>query len=841
MDSAFKIVPRGYTCFLTFRIENFQPVPVPQDQYGCFFDGDAYLVLAAFQPGEESGALTKVKESKGSLDIRIHIWLGENTTQVESSAAVAKAAELEDYVGITTQLYRDFQGHESVSFLNYFRRIGGIRYSLGSHTAGFSHIDHTVKPRLMHVKGKHYPRIQEVSIDWSSMCENSVYILDVGQVLFVWNGKYCSYTEKIKAMDYARKLRDGRGKGNVVIVDDGEESKDEIGEDVFEVFSEYLPLSQKSKLSKYLIQDGVNGTSNGHSRGSLQKLKLWQYSEEGSQLKMIEISQAPLVKGMLDSKDCFMIDNGEDGIWIWCGRDARNPEKQEAIANALAFAAQQKYHSYIPIGRIHEGCEPAEFRMLFRIWEKEKVSVPQKIINNRFAPTVQTKFDALTMAENPQIAVETGMVDDGSGSKTIWRVELQDDDYLLVELEKKYRGQLYGGDCYVILYSYQLNRVVHNRIYYWLGRKSTSNEVKAATSKAIQLDESLGDGTTLVRVVHGKEPNHFLAMFGGKLVIFSGGKTGWNNQQQQQDDGPGDSYLLQVSGSAAYATKAEQVPCTASSLNSNDVFVLFSKSGIFVWAGKGCTGDEREMGKQIASVSPKGYHILTEGQEREEFWNGLGGKGDYANLLLSPVELEEKRTCLFQCCSIKGVLSTNRIINFSQQDLLAEDVFILDAHDRIYVWLGQEARPGEKDLATEAALDYVASDPSGRDTGCPVFIIRQRYEPPDFIGYFSVWNKDMWDTLKTYEQLKSELSEKNVAFDEIKHRNSTNGEFCELAKVPYEVLRRKEDLPDGLDLQHKEKHLTSEEFQEIFLMTHAEFVMLPLWKQQQLKKQTSLW
>lgn len=35
------------------------------------------------------------------------------------------------------------------------------------------------------------------------------------------------------------------------------------------------------------------------------------------------------------------------------------------------------------------------------------------------APTVQTKFDALTMAENPQIAVETGMVDDGSGSKTV--------------------------------------------------------------------------------------------------------------------------------------------------------------------------------------------------------------------------------------------------------------------------------------------------------------------------------------------------------------------------------------------------------------------------------------
>lgn len=60
-----------------------------------------------------------------------------------------------------------------------------------------------------------------------------------------------------------------------------------------------------------------------------------------------------------------------------------------------------------------------------------------------------------------------------------------------------------------------------------------------------------------MRVVHGKEPSHFLAIFGGRLVIFSGGKTG--SSSHQQDDGPGDSYLLQVSGPAAYATKAEQV------------------------------------------------------------------------------------------------------------------------------------------------------------------------------------------------------------------------------------------------------------------------------------------
>ena len=35
------------------------------------------------------------------------------------------------------------------------------------------------------------------------------------------------------------------------------------------------------------------------------------------------------------------------------------------------------------------------------------------------ARTVQTKFDAATLHSNPQIAMATGMVDDGSGAKKV--------------------------------------------------------------------------------------------------------------------------------------------------------------------------------------------------------------------------------------------------------------------------------------------------------------------------------------------------------------------------------------------------------------------------------------
>ena len=67
------------------------------------------------------------------------------------------------------------------------------------------------------------------------MNEGDCYILDVGEALFVWNGTQCSRTERIKAMEYARKLRDDRGKGNLIIVEQGEETPDQMGEEEYGV------------------------------------------------------------------------------------------------------------------------------------------------------------------------------------------------------------------------------------------------------------------------------------------------------------------------------------------------------------------------------------------------------------------------------------------------------------------------------------------------------------------------------------------------------------------------------------------------------------------------------
>ena len=42
----------------------------------------------------------------------------------------------------------------------------------------------------------------------------------------------------------------------------------------------------------------------------------------------------------------------------------------------------------------------------------------------------------------------------------------------------------------------------------------------------MRLDNELDGKAVQVRVVHGREPRHFIKMFQGKMVVFTGGKVG---------------------------------------------------------------------------------------------------------------------------------------------------------------------------------------------------------------------------------------------------------------------------------------------------------------------------
>lgn len=44
-------------------------------------------------------------------------------------------------------------------------------------------------------------------------------------------------------------------------------------------------------------------------------------------------------------------------------------------------------------------------------------------------------------------------------------------------------------------------------------------------------------------------------------------------------------------------------------------------------------------------------------------------------------------------CNLKRCLQVTEIHNFSQDDLMTEDIFVLDCHSEIFVWVGQQVDP----------------------------------------------------------------------------------------------------------------------------------------------------
>ena len=73
-------------------------------------------------------------------------------------------------------------------------------------------------------------------------------------------------------MEYARKMRDDRGKGNIHVVEQGEETPDELGQDEFTLFDEYLPASNK----KLVKPASAGGADDAYERKAAANLKLWK-------------------------------------------------------------------------------------------------------------------------------------------------------------------------------------------------------------------------------------------------------------------------------------------------------------------------------------------------------------------------------------------------------------------------------------------------------------------------------------------------------------------------------------------------------------------------------------
>ncbi|XP_067673342.1 advillin-like [Haliotis asinina] len=790
-----------------WRIEKLKVVPQDVSTYGTFYTGDSYIVLS-----------TKQVPNSNKYQWDVHFWLGDTTSQDEQGVAAYKTVELDDSLGGAPVQHREVQDHESQLFLSYFKK--GIRYLDGGVDSGFKKVERDkYETRLLHIKGKRNVRVRQVKCDVSSLNQGDVFILDCGLIMYVWNGPASSKMERIKAAEVAKTIKDEErgGRATINIIDDRWDCDPKF-------FNSLGCLASECSIKS--ADEG--GDDREFERVAQDTVTLYRVTDASGSLEVNEVASKPLKREDLDSNDCFILDSGPSGIYVWIGKKCTGNEKKSAWQRATDFLSMRGYPEWTSITQVVEGGETPLFKQYFSTWISPNTQrgLGQVYKTNRIAKYSNEKFDVTGLHKKASKSKKDFIPDNGMGMKQIWRIEQNS----MVILPEEMHGVFYTGDCYIILYTYKVGNKENYIIYFWQGSKSTIDERGGSAILAQRLDDTDLNGRAVqIRVVQGQEPEHFLRLFSGKMIIFLGGI---NNAVEE-----GPVKVYHIRGTNEFNTRAIQVPPRAASLNSNDVFVLETEVLLYLWIGKGASEEERTVARQLLDfLFPNRSAVeIPEEDEPLEFWDTLGGKEAYATGKRLQTSGNDMPPRLFQCSNASGRFLVEEIVNFSQEDLVEDDVMLLDTFDEIFVWIGKGANEVERKESLSTAMEYIRTDPAGRTPDNTLIMqIKQGFEPLHFTGHFHAWDPDKWSYGKSYEDMKRELGRENVAATRVQEELA-----CYDQTYTYEELTRRL-VPRGVDVTNKEKYLSDEEFKKIFKITKHDYLSKPKWRQLEMKKRVGL-
>lgn len=311
---------------LIWRIEKFNVVAWPKEEYGNFFSGDTYIVL-----------MTKKKPNSDAFEYLAHMWVGSQTTMDEAGTGAYKIVELDDYLNREPNLVYEPQGAESEIFKSYFKNLvimdGGIE-------TGFKKVPKTeYRPRLLHISGKgQNVTAMEVPLSIESMNSEDCFILDNGLKIYNWRGTSSSSFEKFFATQIAEKIEaDRNAEPEVYILEQGEKT------DKHKEFRHIIKGKDGDKIKEKRLR------RRHREKGSYKNMM--KLSDEGGELKMTEVEYS---KASLKSEDSFLIDRG-DSIFIWLGKGSSPEERKFALPYAQKYLKKFKRPAAVPILSIHEG------------------------------------------------------------------------------------------------------------------------------------------------------------------------------------------------------------------------------------------------------------------------------------------------------------------------------------------------------------------------------------------------------------------------------------------------------------------------------------------------------
>ncbi|XP_022967706.1 villin-2-like [Cucurbita maxima] len=704
-----------------WRIENFQPVPLQKTDYGKFYMGDSYIILQTTQ------------NKSGSFLFDIHFWIGRDTSQDESGTAAIKSVELDAALGGRAVQHRELQGHESDKFLSYFKPC--IIPIEGGVASGFrKYEEEEFETRLYTCKGRRVVKMKQVPFARSSLNHDDVFILDTEDKIYQFNGANSNIQERAKALEVVQYLKEKYHQGvcDVAIVDDGKLDTESDSGEFWVLFGGFAPIGKKASTDDDVVAEATPP-------------KLYSIADGKT-----SIIQGELSRSLLENNKCYLLDCGS-AVYVWVGRITQVEERKMANQVSEEFVTNQKRPRSVQITRLIQGYETHSFKSNFGSWPAGSAASGAEEGRGKVAALLKQQGVGIKgMSKSTQVNEDVPPLLEGGGKMEVWYVN--EDTKTPVPSEDV--GKFYSGDCYIILYAYHSGERKEDYILYtWYGKDSVEEDQTTAARLASSMSNALKGKPVQGRVFQGKEPPQFVALF-QPLVFFKGGVSAgykkWIAEKGLADEtySADNISLIEISGTSVHNNKAVQVDQVATSLDSGHAFVLQTTSSLFIWHGSQCPFELQQSAAKVAEFLKPGVTLkhAKEGTESSIFWSALGGKQNYTSKKAAQDIVRDPH--LYTISSNKGRFQVQEVFNFSQDDLLTEDVLILDTHAEVFVWIGQLVDAKEKQNAFEIGQSYIelAASLEGLLPKVPLYKVNEGTEPTFFTTYFS------WDNTKAITQ-----------------------------------------------------------------------------------------
>ncbi|XP_072960846.1 villin-2 [Typha angustifolia] len=728
-----------------WRIENFQPVPLPKSDYGKFYCGDSYIVL---QTTSGKG---------GSYLYDIHFWIGKNSSQDEAGTAAIKTVELDVVLGGRAVQHREVQGHESDKFLSYFRPC--IIPQEGGFASGFKKPEEEkFETRLYVCRGKRVVKVKQVPFARSSLNHDDVFILDSERKIYQFNGANSNIQERAKSLEVIQHLKDKyhEGKCDVAIIDDGKLVAESDSGEFWVLFGGFAPIGKRTIGEDDIIPE---------------KTPPMLYCINDGLLKLEENA---ISKAFLENNKCYLLDCGAE-IFVWVGRVTQVEERKAASKAAEDFIINQNRPRATRITQIIQGYETHSFKSNFESWPAGTGTGTSSGDDGRgkvAALLKQQGVDVKGVSKGSPVNEEVPPLLEGGGKLQVWRINGSAKTPVL----KEEIGKFYSGDCYLVLYTYHSgDKKEEYFLTCWIGRDSSQDDQMTATRLANTMWSSLKGRPVQGRVYQGNEPPQFVALFQPMIVLKGGISSGYKkliaDKNLNDETYTSDSIaLIRVSGTSLHNNKAVQVDAVATSLCSTDCFLLQSGNSLFTWHGNSSTLEQQQWAAKVAEFLKPGVALkhTKEGTETSAFWFALGGKQSLSTKKVTQEVIRDPHLYTFSLN--KGKIEVDEVFNFSQDDLLTEDILILDTHAEVFVWVGHSVDSKEKQKALDIGQKYInlAVSLEGLSHDVPLYNVAEGNEPCFFTTYFS------WDATKAMVQGNSFQKKLSLLFGTSAHASESN-------------------------------------------------------------------